>query len=161
MFTKEQNAKLREYIQANQELIAKTTGKDTDFAGIAEFLSAYADPVQLAWRKSVSPNDIDDVPDYEAFDAVDPGKRDSWGYLLRRERDFSRAKTRAWVVAIWGPADSGTNSEAILLAATEPARNVEVVLGLTVKPTGAVEALERTYAGEVGVFDVAEIFGKK
>lgn len=101
----------------------------------------------LAWRTNVQPNDADDAPDYSVFDALTQGKRDSWGFFLRTQRDFTRAKTRKWITDVWGAVTTGSNAEAILLAGTEAATVAEVAVGGPTRVQGSVSAIARNYSG--------------
>lgn len=103
----------------------------------------------LAWSVAVPPLTSEEAPSYTTYDSLLQGKRDSWELFLRNPRNFSRNKVRAWVIDVWGSATAGSNSEAILQAATEGATNAQVAIGGTIKATGTVSATDRTFAEAV------------
>ena len=148
--TPAQTALVKTYVQANYAAhVAKS-----EWSQIADKLSTDANPTVKAWGESVDPNTVDDAPDYTTFDAISAGKRDSWGFLLRTSRDFTRAKVRQWVTDIWGNATAGSNSEKILQAGLVNATAAEVAIGGTTRTTGTVSGLDRDYIGGMGVQDV-------
>ncbi len=150
---------LKAAILADPALAAMTSGPGTDYNAIAIALSADASPVTKAWRVDVPASDSDDAPDYSTFDALIAGKRDSWAlFLAQPSRNYSRNKVRKWVTDIWGAATAASNSEAILLAATENAKRCEVIIGGTTRTTGTVSALDRGYIGTVQLSDVSGMF---
>ena len=152
--TPAQTATVKAYVIANYAAnVAKF-----EWSQIAEKLSTDASPVVKAWSTTVNPNDMDDAPDYTTFDAISAGKRDSWGFLLARTRDFNRNKVRKWVTDIWGNSTAGSNSEAILLAGLVNATAAEVAIGGATKTTGTVSGLDRTYLGGVTVLEVNQMF---
>ena len=152
--TPTQLATLKAYILSQPDLAPISSGPATDYAQIATLLNANAAPETLAWMTAVEPAVIDDAPNYANFDTIQAGKRDSWGFMLARSRDFTRNKTRKWVTDIWGNATAGSDAEAILLAATEKASRAEVAFGGATKTTGTVTALDRVWQGEVSITDV-------
>jgi len=117
------------------------------------------DSATLAWSKSVAPIVADDAPDYSTFDAVQAGKRDSWGFFLAFARDYSRNKTRKWVTDVWGNATAASNAEAILLAGTRNAKRGELVFGGGVKTTGTVSATDLTWTGSMRSEDIIAALG--
>lgn len=145
---------LKTDILARPELAAfVANGQDNQ---ITAFYNA-EDPTPVkAWRSSVPPAEVDDAPDYSTFDSLAAGKRDSWGFFLARERDFTRNKVRKWVADVWGNATAGSNSEAILQAATENARRIEVLFGGPTRTTGTVSAIARSFVGTISDADVAQ-----
>jgi len=152
--TPAQTATVKAYVIANYAAnVAKS-----EWSQIAEKLSTDASPVVKAWSTTVNQNDMDDAPDYTTFDAISAGKRDSWGFLLARPRDFNRNKVRKWVTDIWGNSTAGSNSEAILLAGLVNATAAEVAIGGATKTTGTVSGLDRTYLGGVTVLEVNQMF---
>ena len=152
--TPAQTATVKAYVIANYAAnVAKS-----EWSQIAEKLSTDASPVVKAWSVTVDPKDMDDAPDYTTFDAISAGKRDSWGFLLARPRDFNRNKVRKWVTDIWGNSTAGSNSEAILLAGLVNATAAEVAIGGATKTTGTVSGLDRTYLGGVTVLEVNQMF---
>lgn len=156
--TPAQLAALKAYVLSVPALAAMTSGPGTDYGAIAAALSAPASPVTKAWLTQVTPDQMDDAPDYSTFDSIVAGKRDSWGFLIARNRDFTRNKTRKWVTDIWGNATAGSNSESILQAGTENAKVAEVAIGGNSKTTGTVTALARDFIGSVSINDVADMF---
>jgi len=155
--TPAQQATLRAAILADPILGPLTSGPGTDIQAVAAALNADASPVVKAWITAVPQADMDDAPDYAAFDNIVAGKRDSWGFLLARERDFTRNKVRKWITDIWGNATANSNAEAILKAGTENASRAEVILGGATKTTGTVSGLERVWIGELGNADIVDI----
>ena len=152
--TPAQTATVKAYVIANYAAnVAKS-----EWSQIAEKLSTDASPVVKAWSTTVNQNDMDDAPDYTTFDAISAGKRDSWGFLLARPRDFNRNKVRKWVTDIWGNATAGSNSEVILQAGLVNATAAEVAIGGSTKTTGTVSGLDRTYLGGVTVLEVNQMF---
>lgn len=156
--TPQQLATLKAYILADPILGPKTSGEGTDYGFIADAMSAPKSPTVLAWRTNVQPNDADDAPDYSVFDALTQGKRDSWGFFLRTQRDFTRQKTRKWITDVWGAATAASNSEAILLAGTEAATVAEVAVGGPTRVQGTVSAMARNYSGGVTIEDLGKMF---
>lgn len=156
--TPAQLATLKAYVLSVPALAAMTSGPGTDYGAIAAALSAPASPVTKAWLTQVTPDQMDDAPDYSTFDSIVAGKRDSWGFLIARNRDFTRNKTRKWITDIWGNATAGSNSESILQAGTENANVAEVAIGGNSKTTGTVTALARNFIGSVSINDVADMF---
>jgi len=156
--TDAQKATVKAYIIADPLLGTMTSGPGTDYFAIAEAMSANASQVTKAWRVDVPSNDSDDAPDYSTYDSLAAGKRDSWSLFLRTSRNYTRNKVRKWVTDVWGSATAASNAEAILLAATENAKRIEVVLGGTTKTTGTVIALDRSYIGGLTLNEVAEMF---
>lgn len=153
-----QLATVKAYILADPTLSPMTSGPGADYQYLATYLDANADPVVLAWKTDMPPTDSDDAPDYATFDSIAQGKRESWGFFLAFPRNFSRNKVRKWVTDIWGNATAGSNAEAILQAATEPAKRVQVVIGGNTKTTGTVTALDRTYTGGISISDISSMF---
>ena len=148
--TPAQTATVKAFVIANMSAhVAKS-----EWSQIAELLSTpWATPTK-AWSNSVSPDVMDDAPDYTTFDAISAGKRDSWGYLIARNRDFNKNKVRKWVTDIWGNATAGSSSESILLAGTLNATGAEVAIGGSTKTTGTVSAIDRNYIGGMTVQEV-------
>lgn len=153
--TSSQKTTLKTYILAQVDLAPYVASGQDNQIRIA--MNADASPVVLAWRKSVSPDESDEAPAYANFDTIPAGKRDSWGFFLRTNRNFSKNKIRAWVVDVWGTVTAGSDSEKILLAGTENASRAEVVLGGTTKVTGTVSGLDRTFVGDLTDADIASI----
>ena len=154
MLTPAQTALVKAYVQANYAADIPVFA----WSLIAAKLSSDASPVVKAWNTAVDPKDMDDAPDYTAFDAIPAGKRDSWGFLLARPRDFNRNKVRTWITDVWGPAVANSNSEKILQAGLVNATAAEVAIGGTTKTTGTVSAIDRTYIGGVTVQEVNAMF---
>jgi hypothetical protein len=121
--------------------------------GLLAWCNAAASPEQTAWKTAAPVLAIEEAPSYTAYDSLAQGKRDSWLVFIRNERNFTRAKVRAWVVDIWGNATNGSNSEAVLRAATEPATNAQLALGSTARSTGTVTALDRAYSEDIDFAD--------
>jgi hypothetical protein len=130
------------------------TADNADF--IARELNKDADPVVKAWGAAVLPQASDEAPDYSTFDALQAGKRDSWGFFLARARNFGRNKVRKWITDVWGNATANSNAEAILLAGTENASRAEVIFGGNSKTTGTVTALDRSWIGDLSLQDVQD-----
>ena len=127
-----------------------------DDVTLQKWCNANASPVVKCWRESVQPQEMDEAPDYTVFDAISAGKRDSWGYLLRYARDFSKQKFRKWVTDVWGSATAGSSAESILLAGTENMRAVEKIMGPgTLATTGTVSANKRDWTGTVSITEVS------
>ena len=152
--TPAQTALVKTYVQANYAAHVAAS----EYSQIAAKLSTDASPVVKAWNTAVDSKDMDDAPDYTAFDAIPAGKRDSWGFLLARPRDFNRNKVRTWITDVWGPAVANSNSEKILQAGLVNATAAEVAIGGTTKTTGTVSGLDRTYIGGVTVQEVNSMF---
>jgi len=152
--TTAQTALVKTYCQANYAAHIAAF----EYSQIAEKLSSAANPVVKAWHTAVAPVDMDDAPDYTSFDAISAGKRDSWGFLLARPRDFNRGKVRKWITDVWGNATAGSNAEAILQAGLVNATAAEVAIGGTTKTTGTVSGLDRNYIGGVTVQEVNGMF---
>ena len=148
-----QKATLRAAILATPALSALTN----DYQALAAALNANANPVVKAWLTSVSPEMMDDAPDYTTFDAISAGKRDSWAFLIARPRDFTRNKTRQWIADVWGTVSANSNSEKILLAGTENISVAEQIFGGSSKSTGTVTGIDRVWTGDIGVNEINNI----
>lgn len=144
----------------NTAIMADTTARGFKTAGdsfsLLAWLNADAPGPVKAWI-TLSPQDIDQACDFSAFDTIVAGKRDSWGYFLRFNRDFSVAKVRKWVTDVWGNATSGSVAEAILIAATRNANRIENILGGSSKTTGTVTALALNLVGPCDQEDCAKL----
>ena len=158
MLTDTQKTTLKAYIAGQADLLPLTAGLTTDRVALVDKLNANADPAAMAWRSSVSPADMDEAADYTVFDAINAGKRDSWGFMITFARDFNRIKVRKWVTDVWGNATAGSAAESILTAATEKASRAEVALGGTTATTGTVTALKRSFEGEITIQDIADMY---
>jgi hypothetical protein len=152
--TPEQTAAVKAYVVANYAANVAAW----EYNQIVEKLLTAANPVVKAWSTAVDPKDMDDAPDYTTFDAISAGKRDSWGFLLARSRDFTRNKVRTWIADVWGAATANSNSEKILQAGLVNATQLEVIIGGTTKTTGTVSAIDRTYIGGITVQEVYGMF---
>ena len=152
--TPAQTATIKAFVIANYPANVAAS----EWSQISDKLSGDANPVVKAWATRVSAQTLDDAPDYNSFDAIVPGKRDSWGFLLRFDRDFNRNKTRTWVTDIWGAATANSNSEKILQAGLVNATQAEATIGGTTKTTGTVSGIDRTYIGGVTVQEVNSMF---
>ena len=148
---------LKAHIVADPTLGPISSGPSTDYQAIANALNADASPTTLAWMTAVAPQVLDEAPNYNQFDAISAGKRDSWFAFLAFPRDLTRQKVRGWITDVWGNATAGSNSESILLAGTEKASRAEVVIGGTTRTTGTVSALDRGWTGELSAFDIGAV----
>ena len=154
--TPAQTALVKAAILADGTLAPLTSGPGTDYVGIMNAMNAPS--TTTAWRTSVPPQDMDEAADYTVFDSIAAGKRDSWGYLIGFNRDFTRNKIRKWITDVWGNATAGSSAESILQAGTEKASKAEVAIGGTVKTTGTVSAIQRDWAGQIQLSDVVGMF---
>lgn len=127
-----------------------------NLAGLLGWLNGQAG-VTLAWRVSTPETDADEAPRYTAYDTFTQGKRDSWVRFLAAPRDYRKAKIRNWIVDVWGAATGASNSEAILLAGTEPYTNAQTVFGGTVKAAGTVSATHRNWDEMVSTFECSTL----
>lgn len=116
-----------------------------DSVSVLQWLNGARAPTTIAWHTAAPLAAIEEAPTYTAYDNLLAGKRDSWVLFLRNPRDFTKARTRNWVVDVWGAAIAASNSEAVLLAGTFPATNAQHALGGTARATGTVSALDLTY----------------
>lgn len=112
------------------------------------------------WLPAADVVAIEEAPSYTAYDSLAAGKRDSWVMFLRNPRDFGKPKVRNWVVDIWGNATTGSNSEAILQAATVNATNAQIVLGGASETVGTVTAFDSSFEGDVDVTDITRLIFK-
>lgn len=112
---------------------------------VMAWLNGARTPEVLAWSTSAPASAARRAPVYTTYDSLVQGKRDSWLLFLADSQDYTKAKIRNWVTDVWGPAVGGSNGEAILLAGTLGATNLQHALGGTVRSTGAVSALDLTY----------------
>ena len=126
-----------------------------DYGAIAAWLNTLQ--TDLGWRTSMTIRDVDDAPDYSTYDSLLQGKRDSWDRFLAFERDFSRNKVRKWVTDVWGNATAGTNSEAILQAATRKITRAEKLLAGSTANTGTVTAYKLNWEGSIDIFEIGGI----
>lgn len=113
--------------------------------GIAEIYNQPTNPAVAAWRTNVGPGEVDDNTNWTTFDSLSAGKRDSWQMFLARNRDFTRAKVRSWIVDIWG---TGAAAEALMNLGIETATYGQNRLGGTVENIGTISALDRNYVGK-------------
>lgn len=116
-----------------------------DTVAVISWLNAQRAPIAMAWHRQAPTSTVEEAPTYTAYDSLIAGKRDSWVLFLRAPRDFARAKTRNWVVDVWGTASATSNAEAVLQAGTFGASNAQYALGGTLRTTGTVSALDLTY----------------
>lgn len=130
-------------VKANPTANAARIAGDT--VALMSWLNSARTPAVLAWHTAAPVRDIEQAPSYTPYDSIVAGKRDSWVMFLRGERDFTRAKTRNWVVDVWGAAIAASNAEAVLQAGTFNATNTQNALGGTARVTGTVSALDLTY----------------
>lgn len=121
--------------------------------GVLTWLNGERTPTTLAWSKAAPQAAVRQAPTYTSYDSLVAGKRDSWVLLLADPQDFSKAKTRSWVVDVWGAATAGSNAEAVLLAGTYNATNLQNAIGGTLRTTGTVTALDLTFAGSAAMGD--------
>jgi len=152
--TPAQTATIKAFVIANYPANVAAS----EWSQISDKLSGDANPVVKAWGVSVTPQAMDDAPDYNSFDVIAAGKRDSWGFLLHFSRDFNRNKTRKWITDIWGSATAASNAEAILQAGLVNATQAEATIGGATKTTGTVSGIDRTYLGGVTVQEVNSMF---
>lgn len=124
-----------------------------DTFALLDLLNGANVPATNAWRTDVSAQEADTAPDYSGFDTIPAGKRESWGFFLNFNRDFTQDKVRKWIIDVWGAATPNSDSAAILNAGVEPATTAQVVLSGQNKTTGTVSALARNFAGQVTIAD--------
>lgn len=114
-----------------------------DSSALLTWLNAPRVPAVLAWRSSVSAQELDEAANYTGFDALAGGKRDAWAiFLMYGPRDMGRNKNRNLITDVWGNATAGSVAESVLLASTAQATNTQVALGGTIKTTGTVTATD-------------------
>lgn len=130
-------------VKANPAANAARIAGDT--VALMAWLNGARAPAVAAWYTAAPVAAIEQAPSYTTYDALVAGKRDSWVMFLRNDRDFTRAKTRNWVVDIWGAATAASNAEAVLRAGTFSATNTQHALGGTTRTTGTVSALDLVY----------------
>lgn len=130
-------------VKANPTANAARIAGDT--VALMAWLNGARTPAVAAWYTAAPGALIEQAPSYTTYDSVVAGKRDSWVMFLRNDRDFTRAKTRNWVVDVWGAAIAASNAEAVLLAGTFNATNTQHSLGGTTRTTGTVSALDLVY----------------
>lgn len=124
-----------------------------DSVSVLQWLNAARSPATPAWLTSGLPIDAEEAPSYTTYDSLVQGKRDSWMLFLRAPRDYTKSKVRLWVVDVWGAATSGSNAEAVLLAGTTSATNLQHALGGLTRSTGTVSALNLTFPGQASQDD--------
>lgn len=124
-----------------------------DSVSVLQWLNAARTPSAPAWLTSSNPAAAEEAPSYTQYDSLAQGKRDSWMLFLRSPRDYTKAKVRAWVVDVWGSATAASNAEAVLLAGTTSATNLQHALGGTTRTTGTVSALDLTYTQQASQDD--------
>lgn len=129
-------------VKANATANAARLAGDT--SALLAWLNGDRSPVVLSWRAAVQPLESEEAATYTTYDTLTAGKRDSWVVFLRSPRDFGKNRNRNWVVDVWGPAIAASVAEAVLLAGTSNASNVQVLLGGTVKVTGIITATDHT-----------------
>lgn len=123
----------------NTPRIAGDTGQ------VMAWLNGARTPATPAWFTAAPQAAVRQAPTYTTYDSLAQGKRDSWVLFLADPQDFTKARTRNWAVDVWGAATGGSNAEAVLLAGTYSATNLQHALGGTSRSTGAVSALDLTY----------------
>ena len=109
------------------------------------WLNGARSPATLAWFTAAPQSAVRQAPSYTTYDSLVAGKRDSWVLFLADAQDFTKGRTRNWVVDVWGAATASSNAEAVLLAGTFNATNLQNALGGTARVTGTVSALDLTY----------------
>jgi hypothetical protein len=150
-------AALRTFVQSDGATAAwRAAGDD---GSIAAYLNTAS--TTDAWRVAVQPQEIDEATNWANFDNItQDGKRDSFGYMLRYARDFSRNKVRKWIADVWG---DNADAASILQAGIEKASLAQNALGGTSRTTGtagnAVTGLDRNYVGQVQGNEVALMRG--
>ena len=130
--------------------VPRTAG---NVGGVLTWLNGERTPAALAWSKAAPQAAVRQAPAYTSYDSLATGKRDSWVLLLADTQDFSKAKIRNWVVDVWGAATAASNAEAVLLAGTYNATNLQNAIGGTSRTTGTVTALDLTYTGQAAMGD--------
>jgi hypothetical protein len=116
-----------------------------DTGQVMAWINGAGSPVTLAWYTAAPQAAVRQAPTYTTYDSLTQGKRDSWVLFLGDSQDFTRARIRNWVVDVWGAATAASNAEAVLLAGTFSATNLQNALGGTSRTTGTVAALDLTY----------------
>jgi hypothetical protein len=124
-----------------------------DSVSVLTWLNAARVPAAPAWLVSGPAVEAEEAPSYTTYDSLAQGKRDSWMLFLRSPRDYTKSKVRLWVVDVWGAATGGSNAEAVLLAGTTSATNLQHALGGTTRSTGSVSALNLIYPGQASQDD--------
>lgn len=124
-----------------------------DSVSVLTWLNAARVPAAPAWLVSGPAAEAEEAPSYTTYDSLTQGKRDSWMLFLRSPRDYTKSKVRLWVVDVWGAATGGSNAEAVLLAGTTSATNLQHALGGTTRSTGSVSALDLTFPGQASQDD--------
>ena len=140
-------------------IIADATAGPIRASGDSYSLMAWCNGASstLAWRSSVPAQESDEAATYTAYDSLAQGKRDSWAIFLMFPRTFYKSKIRSWITDVWGNATASSISESILQAGTIYATRAENVFGGTVKATGTVSAIQRTWEGQIGMDDAAKL----
>lgn len=111
-------------------------------------IAAYynAPTATLAWRDAVASRDVFEAMNLTSFDGLSAGKREVMRLLLAYEPvDFTRDKTRAALVDVWGVADTNV----ILAVGTTTASRFEMLYGGTSATSEGVTALKRVVVGTV------------
>lgn len=124
---------------------ARTGG---NVGGVLGWLNGERTPASPAWNKATLALAAEEAPSYTTYDSLTQGKRDSWERFVSNTRDFSKAKVRSWITDVWGSATASSNAEAVLLAGTYNASNLQFAIGGTTRTTGTVSALDLSYVGQ-------------
>ncbi len=117
-----------------------------------------ANPATAAWRVRVSPQDMDEafLKAATKLDTLSAGKQFSLTRMSAYARDFNKQTIRNWLTDIWGNATANSDAEKILQALTETATKGQVYIGGTVRATGTVSALDRSFTGTFTDDDIAK-----
>lgn len=154
--TNGQKSTLKAAILAEPAL-AESVSNRIDSA-IATYCNAAANPVQKAWRESMSAKEVFDATALTEYIARSAAERQGYDLLLTMSPvDASKAKVRAAVVDIFSGASNSTSRGAILNAMTESATWCEVKLGGTNATTDTVIAWRRNWTGVLTPDDISNL----
>ena len=139
---------------------AKALYDADDWSGLRDWLNSPS-ATTTNWSSSVAQIDCEEAPNYVGYESLSQGVRDSWRLFISRPRDFTRAKVRNWVEAIWGTAAAGNNAEKVLKAGAVKTTMAQEALainaGLQPVAQSTVSALKLVYEGQIDDLDAKRI----
>lgn len=132
---------------------------------LAVWCNTKATPNYKIWNAATPMADTDEACDWTAFDAIQAGKRDSWGFFLSLPaRDYSKGLVRKWVTDVWGAATGSNPAVAILSAGTLNATNatkiIAVAEGAQTLTTGDVSGVKVSWSGVIGVNELSDALNR-
>lgn len=131
-----------------------------NWQGLRDWLNS-ASASTTNWMSTAPSADCEEAPNYVGYGALAQGVRDSWNLFISRDRDFTKAKVRNWVEAIWGTAAAGNNAEKVLKAGVAKTTMAQeaIAVNAALQPVtqSTVSALKLAYEGVIDDLDAKRI----